>query len=194
MKDNKEDNFSRLLGSIGWKKEWATNRSEIISAGKLSKLTNGVVFGLEKRITKAPISQTKADLWDILKALAPPDCLSMQADIKKCYKKLQDNQNLNQKSIGKMHIDQLNNFRIIWLWKGTFTIFGNFLGKFLPYSLQLLVPWPPFCLKSWNPDMLSLGNTKISVSEDVLEESVISVLAISFGSCFSSKSRYRGLS
>ena len=97
MKDNKEDNFSRLLGSIGWKKEWATNRSEIISAGKLSKLTNGVVFGLEKRITKAPISQTKADLWEILKALTPPDCLSMQADIKK----LQDNQNLNQKRYRK---------------------------------------------------------------------------------------------
>ena len=42
--------------------------------------------------------------------------------------------------------------------------------------------------------MLSLGNTKIPVSEDILEESVISVLAISFGSRFSSKSRYRGLS
>ena len=101
MKDNKEDNFSQLLGSIGWKKEWATNRSEIISAGKLSKLTNGAVFGLEKRTTKAPIFQTKADLWDILKALAPPDCLSMQADIKKCYNQLQDNQNLNQKKYRK---------------------------------------------------------------------------------------------
>ena len=87
MKDNKEDNFSRLLGSIGWKKEQATNRSEIISVGKLSKLTNGVVFGLAKRITKAPISQTKADLWDILKGLAPPDCLSLQADIKKMLQK-----------------------------------------------------------------------------------------------------------
>ena len=49
---------------------------------ELSKLTNGVVFGLEKSITKPPISQTKADLCDILKAPAPPDCLSMQADIK----------------------------------------------------------------------------------------------------------------
>ena len=48
---------------------------------ELSKLTNGVVYGLEKRITKPPISQTKADLWEILKALAPPDCPSMQADI-----------------------------------------------------------------------------------------------------------------
>ena len=32
--------------------------------------------------------------------------------------------------------------------------------KFLPHSLQLLVPWPRFCVKSWNPDMLSLWNTK----------------------------------
>ena len=36
-----------------------------------------VVFGLEKRISKPPISQRKADLWDILKALAPPGCISM---------------------------------------------------------------------------------------------------------------------
>ena len=35
------------------------------------------------------------------------------------------------------------------------------LGKFLPHSLQQFVLWPPFCLKSWNPDTISLRNTKI---------------------------------
>ena len=63
------------------------NRSEIVRADELSKLTNGVVFGFEKRITKLPISPTTANLWEILKALAPPDCPSMQADIKKTIKK-----------------------------------------------------------------------------------------------------------
>ena len=89
-KDNKEDNFSPFLGSVGWKEEWATNRSEIVRVDELSKLTNGVVYGLEKRITKPPISQTKADLREILKALAPPDCPSMQANVNKFHKKLQD--------------------------------------------------------------------------------------------------------
>ena len=61
-KDNKEDNFSLYLGTIGWKEEWVTNKSEIVRVDELSKLNNGVAFGLEKRITKPPISQTKADL------------------------------------------------------------------------------------------------------------------------------------
>ena len=100
-KGKKEDHFSPFLGSIGWKEEWAVNRSDIVRVDELSKLTNGVVFGLEKRITKPPISQTKADLWEILKALAPPDCPSMQADIKSFYKKLQDNKNLQQKKYSK---------------------------------------------------------------------------------------------
>ena len=78
-----------------------TNRSEIVRVDELSRVTNGVVFGLEKRITKAPTSQTKADLWDNLKALAPPDCPSMQADIKNLYKKLQGNKNLKQKRYSK---------------------------------------------------------------------------------------------
>ena len=100
-KDNKEDSFSPFLGSIGWKEEWATNRSEIVRVDELSKLTNGVVYGLEKRITKPPISQTKADLWEILKALAPPDCPSMQADINKFYKKLQDGKVLKNKKYSR---------------------------------------------------------------------------------------------
>ena len=61
-KDNKEDNFSLYLGTIGWKEEWVTNKSEIVRVDELSKLNTGVAFGLEKRITKPPISQTKADL------------------------------------------------------------------------------------------------------------------------------------
>ena len=101
-KDNKEDNFSPFWGSIGWKEEWATNRSKIIRVDDLSKLTNRVVFGLEKGITKSPISPAKFHLWEILKALARPDCPSMQADIKNFYKKLLDNKNLKQKSIVKM--------------------------------------------------------------------------------------------
>ena len=60
-KDNKKDNFSPFLGSIRLKEKWATNRSKIIGVDELSKLSNGVVFGLEKKITKPPISQTKAD-------------------------------------------------------------------------------------------------------------------------------------
>ena len=61
-KDNKEDNFSPFLGSIGWKEEWATNRSKIIRVDDLSKLTNRVAFGLEKGITKSPISSAKLHL------------------------------------------------------------------------------------------------------------------------------------
>ena len=82
----------RIMGS---------NRSKIARVDELSKRTNGLVFGLEKRITKSPISQTKADLWEILKALVPPNCPSMQADIKSFYKKLQDNKNLKQKKYSK---------------------------------------------------------------------------------------------
>ena len=48
----------------------------------------------------------------------------------------------------------LNNFRIIWLKIGTFTIFSHFMGKFFPHSLQLLVLWSFLCLESWNPDIL----------------------------------------
>ena len=42
--DNKKNNFCPILGSIGWKQEWATKRSEIVRVDELSKLTNGVVF------------------------------------------------------------------------------------------------------------------------------------------------------
>ena len=99
--DNKEDNFSPFWGSIEWKEEWATNRSKIIRVDDLFKLTNWVVFGLEKGITKSPISPAKFHLWEILKALARPDCPSMQTDIKNFYKKLQDNKNLKQKRYSK---------------------------------------------------------------------------------------------
>ena len=58
--------------------------------------SNGVVFSLKKRIIKSPISQTKANLLDILKAIAPADCPSMQADIKSFYKQLQSSRNLKQ--------------------------------------------------------------------------------------------------
>ena len=78
-----------------------TNRSEIVRVDELSKLTNRVVFGLEKRITKPPISQTTADLWEISKVLALPDCPSMQPDIRNLYKKLQGNKNLKQKKYSK---------------------------------------------------------------------------------------------
>ena len=42
-KDNKKYNFSPCLGSVVWKQEWATKRSEIVRVVELSKLTNGVV-------------------------------------------------------------------------------------------------------------------------------------------------------
>ena len=57
-KGNAGDNFNPLLRPIGWKEEWAAKRSEIVMVDELSKLTNGVVFCLEKRITKPPMSQT----------------------------------------------------------------------------------------------------------------------------------------
>ena len=68
---------------------------------ELSQLTNGVVFGLEKRIAKPPKSQTQADLWEVLKALAPPDCPSMQADVKAFCKKLRYNRDLKLKMYSK---------------------------------------------------------------------------------------------
>ena len=98
-KDNKEDNFSLFLGSIGWKEGWATNRSEIVRVDELSKLTNEVVHGLEKRITMPTLSKTK--IWEILKALAPPGSLSMQADINKFYRKLHGNKVLRNKKYSR---------------------------------------------------------------------------------------------
>ena len=59
-KGNKEDNFSPYLRSIRWKEELAKSKSEIVRAVELSKLANGVVFVLEKRITKPPMSQKKS--------------------------------------------------------------------------------------------------------------------------------------
>ena len=73
----------------------------MVRVDDLSELTNGIVFCLEKRITKPSISQIKADLWETLKAVAPPDCPSMQADIKSFCQKLQDNKNLKQKKYSK---------------------------------------------------------------------------------------------
>ena len=43
-KANKEDNFSPLLQSIGWKEEWVTNKSEIIRVDELS--TDSVIHSL----------------------------------------------------------------------------------------------------------------------------------------------------
>ena len=100
-KGNKEDNFSPYLRSIRWKEELAKSKSEIVRAVELSKLANGVVFVLEKRITKPPMSQKKAGLWEVLKALAPPDCPSMQADVKSFYKKLEYNLCIKQKNYSR---------------------------------------------------------------------------------------------
>ena len=100
-KANKEDHLSPFLGSIGWKEEWAKKKIEIDRVDELSQLTNGVVFGLEKRIAKPPKSQTQADLWEVLKALAPPDCPSMQADVKAFCKKLRYNRDLKLKMYSK---------------------------------------------------------------------------------------------
>ena len=101
QKGKKEDNFSPYLRSIGWKEEWAKNKSEIVRVDDLSKLTNGVVFGLEKSITKPPMSQAKGELWEVLKALAPPDCPSMQADVKSFHKKLEYNLHVKQKKYSR---------------------------------------------------------------------------------------------
>ena len=117
-----------------------TNGSEIVSLDELSKLTNVAVFGLEKRITKPPISQTKADLWEILKALAPLDCPSMLADIKNLHKKLQGNTNLKQKSIIKIQRTDIP--RVLFCYYILYENINNFwqiLVRFLPHSLQLLV-------------------------------------------------------
>ena len=71
----------------------------MVRVDELSKLTNGVVLGLEKRITNPPMSQTQAKLWEVSKALAPLDCLSMQADIKAFYKKVTYKKNMYSKKI-----------------------------------------------------------------------------------------------
>ena len=92
-KSNKEDSFSPFLGSVGWKEEWATNRSEIARVDELSKLTNGVVWFGKKNYQATHISN-KSLFMEIWKALAPPDCPYMQTDIKNFYKMLQDNVNV----------------------------------------------------------------------------------------------------
>ena len=62
-KDNKENNFSPFLESVGWREEWAT-QIDLKLPGWMSYPNSLMeLFGLEKRITKPPISQTKADLW-----------------------------------------------------------------------------------------------------------------------------------
>ena len=58
-------------------------------------------FVWKKRITKPPLSQTQADLWDVLKALAPPECPSMHADVKVFYKKFRYNRYLKLKMYSK---------------------------------------------------------------------------------------------
>ena len=68
---------------------------------ELSRLRNGVAFGLEKRITKPPVSQKKADLREVLKDLAPSDFPSMQADVETFYKKLKNNTDLKLKKYSK---------------------------------------------------------------------------------------------
>ena len=80
-----KNSVSPFLGSIGWKQECATKKSEIVTVDELSKLTNGVVFLYRNK-----------------------------------------------------HI--LANF-------------GQIFTSFTPIGTML---WPLFCLKSWNPDMLSL--------------------------------------
>ena len=68
---------------------------------ELSRLTNGVAFGLEKRIIKPPVSQKKADLRKVLKDLAHSDFPSMQADVETFYKKLKNNTDLKLKKCSK---------------------------------------------------------------------------------------------
>ena len=58
-------------------------------------------FVWKKRITQPPISQTQADLWDVLKALALPERPSMQADVKVFYKKFRYNRYLKLKMYSK---------------------------------------------------------------------------------------------
>ena len=100
-KGNKEGNYNPCLRSIAWTEEWAKNNSEIVRVDELFKLTKGDVFGLEKRITKSLMSQTKAELWEVLKVLAPLDCLSMQADVKSFYRKFPYNLDMKFKKYSK---------------------------------------------------------------------------------------------
>ena len=65
-------------------------------------VTSSILKTSEKIWGTSPISPAKFHLWEILKALARPDCPSMQTDIKNFYKKLLDNKNLKQKSIVKV--------------------------------------------------------------------------------------------
>ena len=50
-KSNKKDKFSPFWGSIGWKKEWDSDRSKIVRVDELFKLTNhGVVLFWKKEL------------------------------------------------------------------------------------------------------------------------------------------------
>ena len=100
-KGNKEDNFSPYLRSIRQKEERAKNKPEIVRVDELSKVSNRVVFGLKKKNYQATYISNKTELWELLKALAPPDCPSMQADLKSFYKKLEYNLRIKQKNYSK---------------------------------------------------------------------------------------------
>ena len=56
-KGNKKDNFSPFLGSIGQKKEWASNKFEIVRVDESSKLTNnGVVLFWKRELPNLVLS------------------------------------------------------------------------------------------------------------------------------------------
>ena len=68
------------MKSVGWKDEWAAEENflEIVGVDNISKITNGVVHGLVEKLAKSPFYKKKKDVYIILKALAPLDCLPMQ--------------------------------------------------------------------------------------------------------------------
>ena len=102
------------------------NRSETVRVDELSKLTNGVVFGLEKRINKPPISQIKADLWEILKSPCSSSKKKYSKNAKDWYTK--------------------SCFAITFYSYRNISNFLQFLGKFLLH--WLIFASLPFCHSS----------------------------------------------
>ena len=121
-------------------------------------------------------------LWDILKANALPDGLSMQ-DYFIVNRNIYNFQPSFRQIFASFScwfydhfLDWNHGKQICFLWETqkyvkywimfellqyiwNISNFQQFLGKFLPHSLQLLVLWPLVCLKSWNPDVF-LGKHK----------------------------------
>ena len=144
-------------------REWAT-QIDLKLSGWMSYPNSLMKLCLvwKKQLRSHPYLKQKliyGKLWKPLLLQTAP----MQAGIKNLNKKLPGNKNLKQKKHSKNAMDWytksfVNCYYFVYR---NISNFRQFLAKFLPHSLQLLVLWPLFSFTSWNPDMLSLWNTNV---------------------------------